>query len=223
MSVEVSHATELPTTSSSTSTSPNSPGVRMAPAGGHEAHRSTCQGTSPARCSPAGASLRLVVTAALFTRSRRTRPRRPLRDHREQSTERTTVALSIRARRLFATLDTAVAIGGRGRTTEGRNAKSPPARGWWALRKEVRRCPTLPQGLPRSTIGAESLSFRVRNVTGRFPLAMAAETLWMFQSYTTTAQTLVSGRGGVPTVHREPQSGREQQAVSSTAILMLNQ
>ena len=41
----------------------------------------------------------------------------------------------------------------------------------------VRRCPTLPQGLPCSTIGAASLSFRVRNVSGRFPRAMAAETL----------------------------------------------
>ena len=47
----------------------------------------------------------------------------------------------------------------------------------WLSYKEVRRCPTLPQGPPCSTIGAESLSFRVRNVTGRFPLAMAAETL----------------------------------------------
>lgn len=47
---------------------------------------------------------------------------------------------------------------------------------------EVRRCPTLPQGRPCSTIGAERLSFRVRNGTGRFPLAMAAETLLMFQS-----------------------------------------
>ena len=46
--------------------------------------------------------------------------------------------------------------------------------------KEVRRCPTLPQSLPCSTIGAESLSFRVRNVTGRFPLAMAAETLLIY-------------------------------------------
>ena len=45
----------------------------------------------------------------------------------------------------------------------------------------VRRCPTLPQGLPCSTIGAGRLSFRVRNGTGRFPLAMAAETLSMFQ------------------------------------------
>ncbi len=51
--------------------------------------------------------------------------------------------------------------------------------------EEVRRCPTLPQGPPCSTIGAERLSFRVRNVTGRFPLAMAAETLWMFQKPTT--------------------------------------
>ena len=41
----------------------------------------------------------------------------------------------------------------------------------------VRRCPTLPQGPPCSTIGAASLSFRVRNVSGRFPRAMAAETL----------------------------------------------
>ena len=47
--------------------------------------------------------------------------------------------------------------------------------------EEVRRCPTLPQGHPCSTIGAESLSFRVRNVSGRFPLAMAAETLLMCQ------------------------------------------
>ena len=46
----------------------------------------------------------------------------------------------------------------------------------------VRRCPTLPQGHPCSTIGAVRLSFRVRNVTGRFPHAMAAETLLMFQS-----------------------------------------
>ena len=41
---------------------------------------------------------------------------------------------------------------------------------------------TLPQGPPCSTIDAERLSFRVRNGTGRFPLAMAAETLLSFQS-----------------------------------------
>ena len=121
--------------------------------------------------------------------------------------------------------------------------------------KEVRRCPTLPRGLPRSTIGAESLSFRVRNVTGRFPLAMAAvtrsmccwwskgpprstigaeslsfrvrnvtgrfplamaaETCSMFQSCTPV--TPCAGCGVVPIVHREPQSGREQQAHTSHA------
>src|SRR6478752_7393443 len=43
--------------------------------------------------------------------------------------------------------------------------------------KIVRRRPTLPQGPPCSTIGAERLSFRVRNVTGRFPNAMTTETL----------------------------------------------
>ena len=43
--------------------------------------------------------------------------------------------------------------------------------------KYVRRRPTLPPRLQGSTIGAERLSFRVRNVAGRFPLAMAAVTL----------------------------------------------
>ena len=60
-----------------------------------------------------------------------------------------------------------------------------PALGGHFVLEEVRRCPTLPQGPPCSTIGAERLSFRVRNVTGRFPLAMAAETLLMFQKPTT--------------------------------------
>ena len=46
--------------------------------------------------------------------------------------------------------------------------------------KYVRRCPTLPRGLPRSTIGAERLNFRVRDGTGCFPFAMAAETLWSY-------------------------------------------
>ena len=47
--------------------------------------------------------------------------------------------------------------------------------------RNVRRCPTLPRGLPRSTIGAEGLNFRVRDGTGCFPLAMAAATLWNCQ------------------------------------------
>src|SRR3712207_1259636 len=46
----------------------------------------------------------------------------------------------------------------------------------------VRRRPTLPHGLPCSTIGAEGLSFRVRNGTGRFPLAVTAVTLWRYQA-----------------------------------------
>ena len=71
--------------------------------------------------------------------------------------------------------------------------------------KEVRRCPTLPQGPPCSTIGAVRLSFRVRNVTGRFPHAMAAETLLMFQSVHNTSVA------GFSTVHREPLSGRKHQ------------
>ena len=44
----------------------------------------------------------------------------------------------------------------------------------------VRLRPTLPHRSQCSTIGAEGLSFRVRNGTGRFPLAMTAETLWSY-------------------------------------------
>jgi hypothetical protein len=43
--------------------------------------------------------------------------------------------------------------------------------------EEVRRCPTLPHPPECSTIGAVSLSFRVRNVTGRFPDAITTVTL----------------------------------------------
>src|SRR3954451_21940172 len=86
--------------------------------------------------------------------------------------------------------------------------KAPRTVFWGLSTDEVRRCPTLPRGHPCSTIGAESLSFRVRNVTGRFPLAMAAETLLMFR---------VVHTNGVP-VHREPQSGREQQSCDSYAL-----
>ena len=48
--------------------------------------------------------------------------------------------------------------------------------------EECPAAPTLPRSLPRSTIGAERLSFRVRNGAGRFPFAMAAVTLWRYQS-----------------------------------------
>ena len=73
------------------------------------------------------------------------------------------------------------------------------------IKKDVRRCPTLPRGLPRSTIGAAGLSFRVRNVTGRFPFAMAAETLLIC-----VVLRLSRAEQRFPTVNREPQSGREQ-------------
>ena len=43
--------------------------------------------------------------------------------------------------------------------------------------KGVRRCPTLPHSVGCSTIGADRLSFRVRDGSGRFPVAMAAVTL----------------------------------------------
>ena len=42
---------------------------------------------------------------------------------------------------------------------------------------DVRRCPALPHHLWCSTIGAGGLSFRVRNVAGRFPSAITAVTL----------------------------------------------
>ena len=58
----------------------------------------------------------------------------------------------------------------------------------------VRRCPTLPQGPPCSTIGAKTLSFRVRNVTGRFHLAITTETLLTYQHTTTTTMVAASSR-----------------------------
>ena len=46
----------------------------------------------------------------------------------------------------------------------------------------VRRRPTLPHRHQCSTIGAEGLSFRVRNGAGRFPFAMTAVTLGRYIS-----------------------------------------
>ena len=45
----------------------------------------------------------------------------------------------------------------------------------------LRRCPALPLAGAGSTVGAERLSFRVRDGSGRFPFAVAAATsvvLW---------------------------------------------
>ena len=57
--------------------------------------------------------------------------------------------------------------------------------------KGVRRRPTLPHPGGCSTIGAEGLSFRVRNGTGRFPFAMAAVTV---SSYQTGSRSLLGNR-----------------------------
>ena len=61
----------------------------------------------------------------------------------------------------------------------------------------VRRRPTLPHSLPCSTIGAEGLSFRVRNGTGRFPLAMTAVTLWRYPVHPATPAPRFPRVGGV--------------------------
>ena len=78
----------------------------------------------------------------------------------------------------------------------------------------VRRRPTLPPRLQGSTIGAERLSFRVRNGAGRFPFAMVAVTLWRCRPTTPTqagdvpwSQDTRKGRK-LPTASREPHSGR---------------
>jgi hypothetical protein len=118
------------------------------------------------------------------------------------------------------------ASGAGGRRADGRprnrrlKQNSQPRRAGYSSNC-VRRCPTLPQGPPCSTIGAESLSFRVRNVTGRFPLAMAAETLLICIKKVSRSVTSVSILPAVlvgveqvgfcsrfPTVDQEPHSGR---------------
>jgi hypothetical protein len=74
-----------------------------------------------------------------------------------------------------------------------------PRCGVAALRSVFRRCPALPRGLPRSTIGAEGLNFRVRDGTGCFPFAMAAGNAME-----------ISRPGKVPAVSPEPHSGRKR-------------
>ena len=72
--------------------------------------------------------------------------------------------------------------------------------------KYVRLRPTLPHRHQCSTIGAEGLSFRVRNGAGRFPFAITAETLWRYQSF--------------PTISRELHSGREQSRTITRMVLV---
>src|SRR5450756_374337 len=79
----------------------------------------------------------------------------------------------------------------------------------------VRRRPTLPHRHQCSTIGAEGLSFRVRNGTGRFPFAMTAVTLGRYFPWVTTnacwrvvSITVLCCVCLFPTVSRELHSGR---------------
>jgi hypothetical protein len=79
------------------------------------------------------------------------------------------------------------------------------------LRLYVRRRPTLPHRHQCSTIGAEGLSFRVRNGTGRFPFAMTAVTLgryFVFPGVTTNSLQRYYVVFVFPTVSRELHSGR---------------
>ena len=83
-------------------------------------------------------------------------------------------------------------------TSGGGDEKSPVARpsgSRHGARMGVRRCPTLPHGPPCSTIGAVSLSFRVRNVSGRFPDAMAAVTLLTYPTTPPSPGVFPGGRG----------------------------
>ena len=59
----------------------------------------------------------------------------------------------------------------------GDDEEPHPGRGGALRSMFVRRRPTLPHRNQCSTIGAEGLSFRVRNGAGRFPFAMTAVTL----------------------------------------------
>src|SRR6201991_3567677 len=64
-----------------------------------------------------------------------------------------------------------------GARKKGPGMRKGPAHSADPSPKIVRQRPTLPHGPPCSTIGAIELSFRVRNVTGRFPYAITTETL----------------------------------------------
>ena len=67
-----------------------------------------------------------------------------------------------------------------GSVRSARSARTPPSLQTAARRgrsRKIRRRPTLPGGLPPSTIGAGGLHFRVRNGNGCFPAAIATGNL----------------------------------------------
>ena len=88
--------------------------------------------------------------------------------------------------------------------------------------EEVRRCPTLPQGPPCSTIGAVRLSFRVRNVTGRFPHAMAAVTLLTCNRQHTRIVVLFSSRPYVEN-HKVDAFISQKEVLSSHRLISTSQ
>ena len=87
--------------------------------------------------------------------------------------------------------------------------KAPPG-GWGLSLMGVRRCPTLPPRLQGSTIGAEGLSFRVRNGTGRFPPRYGRRNSCELVNTPHPGNFLSceSQSRGVVLVVREPHSGR---------------
>ena len=88
--------------------------------------------------------------------------------------------------------------------------KAPPWFGWGLSLMGVRRCPTLPPRLQGSTIGAEGLSFRVRNGTGRFPPRYGRRNSCELVNTPHPGNFLSceSQSRGVVLVVREPHSGR---------------
>ncbi len=100
-----------------------------------------------------------------------------------------TLAGPVRSRRRTEGMSLDLRLGG-GSVGVGECRKAHPVAGgpFW---NGVRRRPTLPHPGGCSTIGAEGLSFRVRNGTGRFPFAMAAVTV---SSCQTGSRSLLGNR-----------------------------
>jgi hypothetical protein len=86
------------------------------------------------------------------------------------------------------------------------------------LQVKCRRCPTLPHPTECSTIGAEGLSFRVRNGTGRFPNAKTTDNT-IHKS--TTALTLPEHTTMMVVVCSGSHSGCAQQKCCGEALGLL--
>lgn len=100
-------------------------------------------------------------------------------------------------------------------------SEAAPQRGGLAL-MIVRRRPTLPHHLQCSTIGAERLNFRVRNVTGCFPFAMVAETLLRYQQNLDTLTTNSPSEGAAVGRFVVPESYLGNLTVDAVYILVRN-